>query len=407
MGMKSAACWFSPKWTVRTSALGEPGIREVTFNIRKIIEDNLEELDVILKPMSKDSHFTEISLLNLHKPLHGVTVNKIKEHLASIYRYFIRDGVINLKFNGELLSNQIPRILSAPSYRTPSGQPVLWRKEINFDFGDDLRIHGFAALRETASTTHAGFALFRRNRLIEGSGDETYRPEFIFGKPNSFRYQRLFGELHLDGFDVSHTKDGFRWDENEQPFLELLKEHLDSVPIPLLQQAEEFRSKINAAQIRRAAENANERTAQTVERDAPAILQPQLTSEPNSDPLPGSLVNTVLASKREFNLTFSNCQWHVSLELSVDPAIGEWVEISDFSPTSVVDTPRNVSIRMALSHPFMERFGGADSTHIEGLLRVAVALCLAEITARDSGVKSAGTIRRNLNDLLRNALCNP
>src|SRR6185503_7441804 len=96
-------------------------------------------------------------------------------------------------------------------------------------------------LRETVFVSNAGFALFRRNRVIQGSGDEGYRPEAIFGKSNSFRFQRLFGELHLEGFEVSHTKDGFRWDENEEPFLELLKKDLNSKPMPMLDQAEEYR----------------------------------------------------------------------------------------------------------------------------------------------------------------------
>ena len=67
----------------------------------------------------------------------------------------------------------------------------------DFNFGGGLRAHGFAAIRRKASVSDAGFALFRRNRLIQGSGDEGYRPEFIFGKPNSFPYQRIFGEIHL------------------------------------------------------------------------------------------------------------------------------------------------------------------------------------------------------------------
>src|SRR5207237_4652856 len=120
---------------------------------------------------------------------------------------------------------------------------VEWKKDIDFDFGLGLRAHGFAALRETASTSEAGFALFRRERLIIGSADEGYRPETIFGKSNSYRYQRLFGELHLEGFEVSHTKDGFRWDENEQPFLDLLREHLDTDDLPLLRHAEAHRAR--------------------------------------------------------------------------------------------------------------------------------------------------------------------
>jgi hypothetical protein len=41
------------------------------------------------------------------------------------------------------------------------------------------------------------------------------------------------------------------------------------------------------------------------------------------------------------------------------------------------------------------------------LTSVAAALALAETNARDSGVKYAGTIRRNLNQLLRDAFSKP
>src|SRR6516165_8315156 len=37
MGMKSASCWFSPRWQVRTKALGEPVERTVRFDIDRIV----------------------------------------------------------------------------------------------------------------------------------------------------------------------------------------------------------------------------------------------------------------------------------------------------------------------------------------------------------------------------------
>ena len=37
MGMKSAACWFAPRWSVRTSALGEPIARTIRFDIENIV----------------------------------------------------------------------------------------------------------------------------------------------------------------------------------------------------------------------------------------------------------------------------------------------------------------------------------------------------------------------------------
>src|SRR5262249_19046037 len=147
-----------------------------------------------------------------------------------------------------------------------------WKKPIDFDFGDGLSVHGFAALRETANTARAGFALFRRGRVIQGSGDEGYRPPSIFGSSNSYRYQRVFGELHLDGFEVSHTKDGFRWDENEQPFLDLLREHLDAEDLPLLKQAEGYRVRVARAQLTIAATQAVTNTTDAMQSGLPDVL---------------------------------------------------------------------------------------------------------------------------------------
>src|SRR5205814_1079149 len=122
--------------------------------------------------------------------------------------------------------------------------------------------------------------LFRRGRVIQGSGDEGYRPSFIFGSSNSYRYQRLFGELHLDGFDVSHTKDGFRWDENEQPFLELLREHLDADDLPLLKQAEGYRVRVARAQMATAARQAVTNTTQALETRLPDVLPTVAAAQP-------------------------------------------------------------------------------------------------------------------------------
>jgi len=241
MGMKSAACWFSPQWSVRTSALGEAVEKTVVFDISKIVRDEIEELDVAVQPARSNAHFTEIVLTNLHHMPAGRTLGKIKEHLRDIYRIFIREGNLVLRLNGEDLIHEEPEVLEAPSWRDATGPAIRWRKELQFDFGNGLIARGFAAIRKVASTSRAGFALFRRKRLIQGSGDEGYRPEFIFGKPNSFIYQRIFGELHLEGFEVSHTKDGFQWDENEEPFLQILKENLSEATLPLLQQAREYR----------------------------------------------------------------------------------------------------------------------------------------------------------------------
>jgi hypothetical protein len=65
---------------------------------------------------------------------------------------------------------------------------------------------------------------------------------------------------------------------------------------------------------------------------------------------------------------------------------------------------RQLQIRFAVDHPFTQAFAGASVEQLEPQLRIAAALALAEVVARESGVSQAGTIRRNVNDLLRNAL---
>lgn len=406
MGMKSAACWFSPNWSVRTTALGEPQEKTVHFDISQIVEDNLEELTVKSRSNKTETHFTEIILSDLHKPPQRRTIGKIREHLASIYRVFIAKGLLELRFRGEILSYEQPRILCAPFHKTPLESPQLWRKEIDFDFGTGLRARGFAALRETGSTSHSGFALFRRNRLIQGSADESYRPELIFGRSNTFTYQRLFGELHLEGFDVSHTKDGFQWDENEEPFLELLKEELDGEPIPLLNQAEGYRVRQKTPNLKPGAKTSTRRTSETVEKEVPPVVEAQLHEDPESEPPPPDLPTTTegpIADKTVL-VEIDDKKWEISIELSNDPAISDWLTVSDEPWDGNV---RRVKIRMSLAHPFMLQYSGTDVTQIEPLQRVAIAIALAEITTRDSGIRMAGTFRRNINKLLRDALSKP
>ena len=103
MGMKSAACWFAPNWKVRTSALGEQVERTVRFDIENIVNDDIKELEIQETWAKRENHYTEIVLEGVfHIPVRR-TVAKLKEHLTDIYRAFIRDGILELRFNGDVL----------------------------------------------------------------------------------------------------------------------------------------------------------------------------------------------------------------------------------------------------------------------------------------------------------------
>lgn len=406
MGMKSAACWFARTWSVRTKALGEPVEHTVRFDIADIVSRRLETMAVTTRPADPTHHYTEVILDDLHHPPKGRTVGKIREHIAGIYRKFLRDGSLRLRFRREDLVYVDPPVLFAPPYRNPNGDKLLWRKEIDFDFGHGQQVRGFAALRETASTPYAGFALFRRNRLIVGSGDETYRPAKIFGNSNSYRFQRLFGELDLEGFEVSHTKDGFRWEEYEDVFLDLLREELEREPLNLLSQAEGHRTRATRMSIATRAQAATDDVAEIVQTDVPPIIEREAAAPP-PPPLPSALpASDNLVSTRLVALTCAGQAWEVQVRTTIEPNVGDWLSIGE-RYVRVEERNRNIrclAIEMSWSHPFVTRFLGANNENVELLLRVATAFALSLVMAEDATSVSPSFVLHYINTLLRDAL---
>jgi hypothetical protein len=400
MGMKSAACWFSPRWTVRTTALGDPTERAVRFDVARIVHDQIEELQITSRSLDADRHFTEVVLEDLHHVPIKKTVAKIKEHLTDIYRVFIREGWLELKLGNDVLVPEEPAILTAPYAKTPDGPAIKWRKDIDFDLGNGQTVKGFAGLREPGNYARAGFALFRRGRLIQGSGDEGYKPDLIFGQHGSFRSLRLFGDLHLQGFEVSHTKDGFRWDENEQPFLELLRDDLDKGDVPLLRQADNYRALAARSDREKAAKEAVARTATVLAQELPGAIEDVARQEPVETSTTRLDELTTLA-RREISINFRDEIWRIRIELGDDPAETSWLTLSDVDPAGSGD--RLIEIRVSYVHPFTIRFAPNGGEELEALLRVAAALALAETVARRV-VRNAGTVRRNFNEILRDAL---
>lgn len=414
MGMKSAACWFAEKWSVRTKAIGESGERTIHFDIRRIVDNKIESLSTEHTDISTPSeHYTVVTLRGLHHIPQGRTLGKIKEHLASIYRMFLRDGRMTLRLNNELLSYTTAPILSAVRYTAPGvplqgpdAQPVQWRKDIALDFGKGQRVTGFAALREVGSTPLAGFALFRRDRLIEGSHDETYRPSFIFKQTNSYPYQRLFGELHVEGFEVSHTKDGFRWEEYEDIFLEFLKSQLEAEPLDLLAQADNYRALPSKKGIEARAAAATASVAEYIEKDVAPLLVESQACPVMAPPLPQTLTPSVLqASEKTVMVNDGNWDWVITIRTSVDPAKEDWVSLAKQDPVpGDLDETRRLCVDLALAHPFSSEFLGPNNENVELFLRIATAVCISLVLAQDLTGEAPEAVLYHFNYLMRGAL---
>lgn len=399
MGMKSASCWFAKKWSVRTSSLGDPAEYSIRFDVDKIVRDQIEELDIAEVKSTKGAHFTEVLLTDPYRLPVRRTLGKVKQHLTDIYRALIRDGSIEIRFNGELLRYEAPKVLVAPYFKGPKSDAKTWEKQISLDLGKGRSVTGYAALRDTGSTSNAGFSLFRRGRVIEGSGDEGYRPAAIFGAGNSYRSQRLFGEFHLEGFGVSHTKDGFQWDDYEDEFLEILKSELDDDALPLLRQAEGFRKIERTREHAQAIEVAVSNTSSAVESNLPGVI-PVVSQLADDDDAQLS-TKRKSPSQREVEFELHDQKWRILIDILDEPSKDAWFTRSiDTDAKSVI----KVRLRLNSAHPFVLKFGQRDSESLEAILRLAVSVAVAETLARQAGVKMAGVVPRNINEVLTGAL---
>lgn len=409
LGMKAAACWFARQWSVRTSALGEPVERTIEFDVPRITREGIESLPVTETPVPASDHHTVITLSQLLVRPRGRTIAKIRDHLQSIYRVLIRKGIVRIRLSTgsatEDLVHSEPKLLVAPHFREPEGAAREWRREFDFTVEQGKRVWGWAGLLETGSVSRAGFSVFRRDRLIQGSADETYRPLEICRTPNSYTYQRLVGEIFVDGFDVSHTKDGIQWAGLEELVISRLKMAMNQYDLPLLNQAEGYRARRKARDLEPGfglsavtSTGAALTTEAVAEALADQIENPQQDGPATQDNAP---VPERVLTERTFtvNVQQSHLPWSVTIELVSDTA-ADWFQRG--SKTKVEE--RSIHVLINLAHPFSEQFINDAEAALDPLLRVVCALALAEETARESGVMNAGQIRIRLNKLLRGAL---
>jgi len=238
--------------------------------------------------------------------------------------------------------------------------------------------------------------------VIEGSGDDGYRPHSIFGASNKFRSQRLFGELHLDGFAVTHTKDGFLWDENEEIFLELLKEELEDPDFPLLKQAEGYRKFEPAAKQGSLVSDALANAGDAIQRGIGSALA-EANASPNDEPKPpsGSAPSNL---SRLVSIDFEGTHWAVRMEVVDEPAsLALMTRNIDTETTGRVD----IHLRLNSANPFMVRFAQSDPDSLELILRFAAAIVIGEATARMAGIRQAGVVVRHIDRVLSLGLSTP
>ena len=405
MGMKTASIWLANFWSVRTAALSETEERYVEFDLQKVLDEDREVLRVKNIPKENSSHFTEIKLSQLSSNAPSIMqVDKIKRHLGSIYRKFIRDGDLKLYINDVELTYEDPEILIAPHYSDPTGPPILWKKEIEFSSGK-YSVKGFIGILATMSTNEAnGLSLFRRGRVIEGSHNEKYRPKVICGQVGSPRFKRIFGELELKGFAVSFNKGSFQEQDDLISLMEALKEEISAKDFDLYTQAEKY--------IKPKTQNDNEKIAKRIIKRINKTIDVVNSNEKMEAALGEIQNNGVFLNNEELSkgaigignfeekIQLQGKEYHLILEFINEPEIHYLYTLHEETDDA---SYKKVLYKINLAHSFFIRFDNfrTDDGYmpIQSFIRTLV---LAELLSPLKGTRSAGNVRLLFNQLLNN-----
>ena len=206
MGLKTAATWLGDIWTVRTKQLGDTREHTVTVNIQDVINQQENSLPYdYTEGRPTDQHYTIIEIKKLNREFRGRTLGKIRDYMRSMYREDFRKAQLILIWRGDTLEWQERDMLV-------DREGNIYRKEFNFEV-NEKPIHRWVGILAKGSRANAGFSILHCNRVVRGWPD-AWRPASLYGQiqgSNNLVNQRLVGEIHLDQFDVSHTKDDILW----------------------------------------------------------------------------------------------------------------------------------------------------------------------------------------------------
>lgn len=402
LGMKTAACWFSPNWEVHSTALNENVKRIVIFDIKKISEEKITELPISEIESLDKYHGTTVFLKNVHHfPAPG-TIKKIKKHLSDIYKIFIRNNKLKIIVNGEQLTASTPNALVYRYVKQgSSNNEIEWKRLVDIDV-EGKKIFGFVSVLEAGSRHVAGVQVFRRGRGILGTGENLYRPVEIYGESNSFKSLRLYAEIHMDEFDVTQQKDSFTWEEfedNESGFIELLKQNFDKEPSYLFQ-ADRYRSKESIHQsgpipgarvgVLDALEKEIKRGLDLVGEiiEKPDNVVPVIDLQPLSSDI----------QERRITAVVNGFEWTVTIEQDVSEDPENMVAVVD--KKGAAGPQRNIVIRFYMNSRFVRKHLLPDYANLDSLMKLSSALALAQVIGEISPSFNAGYFVKVVNDIL-------
>lgn len=421
MGLKTASFWFGSHLNIETFPVNS-GLRiDVDVDLYKMVESGAQVIPKI-SPVAGAKHGTRIAISGLW-PEREIPINrtlgKVRDYLSSIYRRDISSGRLVLEVGGQTLEPPRHEVLVAPRWDQPDGVPLRWEKVVEIDF-NGKKVDGIVWLLSRGDTANAGLVLTWKGKAIVGAGagandaNDSYRPPIIFGRSNSFLSQRLMGEFDMSMFPVTAKKDGLEWTHDEQEvFARKLRAAVDEEPLPMIKMASMYRKRVKSTDVSKdintaatslitALQNLDVSNAPQIDFDGP-----QFESEDND------LTTAAAPAPSRQNFDAEDAISH-SFDLPVlFPGMRSGVLRIEWDPGDhrVVYWNREgddlLVIHVNRGSNYLENYSALPQFHLEPVLRILVALVMAEIQATAEGLKSARRMTAIVNERLGQSLGQP
>lgn len=409
MGLKTAACWFGNKWSVRTKAIGETEERTIVFDLNEVTKNDLKEIPVTTTAKSPSEHYTKVSITDLTKNAPKLkSLTNIKTELASIYRKSFRENEMILTICGEDITFTDYEILTAPFVKTPDSPPIFWKKDIDFAFGK-YKAKGFIAILKTMAKNQNRIVLLRRGRVIVGAETEGhYYSKYISGQSGSPRDKRIFGELELDGFDVAFNKNDIQDKENLEALMEALYSEIHQKDFDLVTQAQDYREDERHKQVKKLIKKHNSSpkdkratielfTTNSSGEESPTTpveyLEPSESSTFVVSDIPTSTTN-----QPEDFLEFDGDSYKIngkSYTLVVQSVFDRtnhdlfWVDVSKENEGKII-------CKINCDHIFFDHFGKPS----EAVIAILKTMAISKFTAKKEGSNNASDMLNYFNEYI-------
>lgn len=403
MGLKTAASWFGYIWSVQSTQLGSSNQYYTEINIPEMREKNINVVAIHRTEVDPSTHGTTITIRDITKKIGAPrTKGKIVELLKSMYRRDLNSGLIHINYDNESLFFD--------EYACLSFRSKEWRKTLDFDFDFDGVTHhvvGFVGILANGGFGRAGFALFRRGRVVIGGEDQNYKPDRIFCQAQSTIAHKLFGEFDLDDFPINQAKDGFVWDDGlEDEFVEVLRSHIkEYIDIAKLTNKERAKEEDCTPEISHSIQDQVQKTIQKsfggLFDTTPKIEEPEDTDVALFKTYQDEQNN--LPQKEDYNKRVYKVPLDAanSCTITVNWIFGDsttyWIKVD---PS---DEGTTASVQLNINHPFFKPFCEQEEFK-EVLEKFALAFALSELqvkkNARPDGSVSPGAFRNLINQYL-------